>query len=177
MTRICQAAVWSLSVAIAVAGCKPGSQPTAAKPPPPAQVAKPASDKDLNTVVLTPQAEKRLGIRVVPAERKKVLRRRTLGGEVVVPPGQVLRVSAPLSGALAAPVDGRARAAGDQVTAGEAVFQLLPMLSPERQVLTPAEQAQMAQLRASLETLKIEAEQEVRTAQVALEAAESDVIG
>jgi RND family efflux transporter MFP subunit len=124
---------------------------------------------------LTPEAEKRLGIRVVPAERKNVLRRRTLGGEVVLPPGQVLRVSAPLSGTLAAPVDGRARAAGDLVTAGETVFQLLPMLSPERQVLTPAEQAQMAQLRASLATLQIEAEQEVRSAQVTLEAAETSL--
>lgn len=172
MTRFCQAAVWCLLVPATVAGCKPDRHPRAAEPPP-AQVAKPASDKDLNTILLTPEAEQRLGIRVVPAERKNVPRRRTLGGEVVLPPGQVLRVSAPLSGTLAAPVDGRARAAGDQVTAGEAVFQLLPMLSPERQVLTPAEQAQMAQLRASMETLKIEAEQEVRTAQVALEAAET----
>ena len=40
---------------------------------PPAQVAKSASDKDLNTVILTPDAEQRLGIRVVEAERRTVV--------------------------------------------------------------------------------------------------------
>ena len=58
-----------------------------------------------------------------------------MGGEVGVATRQSdPRVGTP-SGTLAAPVDGRTRTAGERVTAGEAVFQLLPMLSPERQVL------------------------------------------
>lgn len=51
---------------------------------PPASV-KPAKEADLGTIVLTPEAEKRLGVKTVPVLRKKVERVRVFGGDLIMP--------------------------------------------------------------------------------------------
>jgi hypothetical protein len=51
----------------------------------PAAIEKPAKEADLATLTLTPEAETRLGIMTAAVERRAVERRRTFGGEVVVP--------------------------------------------------------------------------------------------
>ena len=51
---------------------------------PPANV-KPANEADLGTIILTPQAEQRLGVETAVVVRKKVERMRTLGGDLIMP--------------------------------------------------------------------------------------------
>lgn len=70
---------------------------------PPANV-KPAKEADLGTIILTAEAEKRLGVETAPVVRKKVGRTRVFGGDLIMP----------------------------QTTAtnGQTIFSILPALSP-----------------------------------------------
>lgn len=156
--------------ALAAFGCGPEEPPDAARTQP-AKVAQPADEQDLATITLTPKAEKRLGIVTVEVERKAMPRQRTLGGEVVSPPGRGAIVSAPVSGTLAAPPAHTVPPPGARVAEGDPIFTLLPLLSSDKSVLTLAERAQMAQARASLETLRAQADQQVELAVVQVEAA------
>lgn len=166
----------ALFVALAVsacAGCGPQGAKEAAESPPPAKVAKPADENQLATIILTPQAEERLGIPLGlgRVERKPMRRNRTIGGEVVFPPGQAITVSAPQSGTLAAVDGGNLPVPGSQVQKGRPIFSLLPLLAPEHTVLSPSQQAQLAESRVSLATAQIEAEQRLQSAEVEVEAA------
>ena len=102
----------------------------AEKPPGPANVAKVVKEDDLNTVVLTEEAEKRIGLTVAAIESKAVRRVRVYGGEVTVPVGQTILVAAPLGGTLKAPAGGVPKA-GSAVKTGQSVFQLTPLLTPD----------------------------------------------
>jgi hypothetical protein len=70
---------------------------------PPANV-KPAKEADLGTIILTPEAEKRLGVETAPVVRKKVERVRVFGGDLIMP-----QIAA---------------------TDGQTIFSILPALSP-----------------------------------------------
>jgi len=163
-------AVWACLAVLAVRGCGP-DEPSHAEKTPPAEVAQPADEQELATIKLTPQAEKRLGVVTVAVEKKRVPRRRTLGGEVVSPPGQTIAVSAPVSGTLAGPNGNGVPPPGARVNRGTAIFTLLPLVASERSVLTSAELVQMAQARANLETLRTEAKQQAALAEIQVEAA------
>jgi cobalt-zinc-cadmium efflux system membrane fusion protein len=157
--------------ALGAAGCEvEKASPPGAKTPP-AEVAHPAHEEELATIKLTEKAEKRLGIFIVEAQRKAVPRQRTLGGEVISRPGQTVSVSAPVSGKLAAAANGGAPPPGAMVQRGEAIFTLLPLMSTERSLLTPAERIQMADAQAGLDTLRTEAKQQVALAEIQVEAA------
>src|SRR5687768_1451608 len=81
-----------------------------------------ADEKKLSTVELTPEAETRLGIKTVAVKLEAVRRQRLLGGEVVVPPGQAITVSAPTSGTLSIPSEGKPRHSGETVAQGDPIF-------------------------------------------------------
>lgn len=100
------------------------------KPPPPAGVSKVVKEDELNTLNLTEEAEKRIGLAVTPVEKKAVRRVRVYGGEVTVPVGRTILVSAPLTGILKAPPSGEVKA-GQSVKIGQAVFHLTPLLTPD----------------------------------------------
>lgn len=104
--------------------------PKAEKPPGPATVAKVVKEDDLNTVALTEEAEKRIGLKLAAVETKAVRRVRVYGGEVTVPVGRTILVAAPLGGTLKAPTGGVPKA-GSVVKAGTPVFQLSPLLTPD----------------------------------------------
>ena len=82
-----------------VVGCQPPAKKADA-PTPPAKVPTVAQEGKVNTVVLTPEAEKRLGITLAPVEKKQVSRVRSYGGEIALPPGASLVISAPVGGRL-----------------------------------------------------------------------------
>jgi len=103
--------------------------PTVDKPPSPASV-KVVKEDELNTVTLTEEAEKRIGLTVAAVEEKAVRRVRVYGGEVTVPVGRTILVAAPLGGTLKAPPSGEVKA-GQSVKTGQAVFQLTPLLTPD----------------------------------------------
>ena len=136
-------------------------------------------EEHLALVTLTPRAAERLGIETAKVERRPVRQQRTFAGEIVVPIGKSVAVSAPFPGTLEQSGDADLPAPGSRVTAGQPIFSFVPLLLPERYVPTPAESAQMADARASLAQAQTtaagdvnRAEAEVAGAQIALNRAE-----
>jgi RND family efflux transporter MFP subunit len=159
--------VWT---GIAACGCQQQA-PAAPKGAPPAKVAAVAKEDQLNTIVLTPEAEQRLGIATASVEVRKLPRLRTYGCEAMLPTGASIVVSAPLSGTLQAAGKAGVPQAGATIRRGQPIFSLLPLLSPERSVLTPAERIRFAEARNAVATSRIDAEGQVEQAQVQVEAA------
>lgn len=100
------------------------------KPLPPAGVSKVVKEDELNTVTLTEEAEKRIGLAVASVEKKNVRRVRVYGGEVTVPVGRTILVSAPLTGIVKAPPGGELKA-GQSIKTGQIVFFFVPLLTPD----------------------------------------------
>jgi cobalt-zinc-cadmium efflux system membrane fusion protein len=153
-------------------GCHKG--PSApAKPPAPAHTSQTVKETDLNTIELTPQAEERLGIQTAAIERRAIRRRRIYGGEVVLPTGASITVSAPTGGTLQAVPEGSViPEVGAHVSRGQPLFILRPLLSVERDVLTPAERIAVAQARLQLSQAQIDADGQLEQAQTQVEAAQ-----
>jgi RND family efflux transporter MFP subunit len=165
--------VWCASAATVLAvGCG-DSGAGAAKPVAPAAVANPVSESSLSTITLTPEAEKRLGIAVVTARVESVSKTRSVGGEVIVPPGRAVTVSAPMAGT----VQGLGMPRGGmRVTQGQTLFTLLPLqpsdrdqqIDAEREVASGSAELQAAEQRlARLEGLLKEGATSVRAVEEA----------
>ena len=88
-------------VAMVLASACSRQQAAPAASTPAAKVANPTTEAALATVTLTPEAEKRLAITVAPVERRAVPNGRLVAGEVIVPPGGAIDVTAPVAGTLA----------------------------------------------------------------------------
>jgi RND family efflux transporter MFP subunit len=138
-----------------------------AKPAPPAKVAHAVKETELNTVVLTEEAEKRLRLKVATAEVEdgKVRRVRFYGGEVTLPASALVTVSAPVTGTLRAPKKEQLPHVGSVVKQGDTMFTLVP------HALTQAEQISMEQVKLQLAQAKIDAEGQVKQAHVQVDAA------
>lgn len=159
-----------LILAAALGGCGKSTPPASVKTAP-AKVDKYPQESDIDRVTLTPKAAERLGITTARVERKSVQRRRTLGGEVLVPTGRTVVVTAPVPGTLGAPQSGTIPLPGERVEVGQAIFSFVPFLSPERDVPTPAERVQMANARASLVSAQVIADGDVKQVGAEVEAA------
>jgi len=132
----------------------PEIKPT--KPEPAAKVVKAVKEDELNTIILKPEAENRLGVHTGVIERKPIHRTRMYGGEVMVPVGHSIIVSAPLGGTLKAPASGLPQP-GKPVKRGQPIFTLLPLLTPEA--------------RTTLAAARVDADGQVKNAQTQLEGA------
>ena len=151
-----------------------GCLPSAAQAPRhelPAKVAQVAQEEKLNTIVLTPEAEQRLGIETAAVERRAIRLLRTYGGEIAVPPGASLVISAPVGGKLSRPGDEPSPSVGALVAEKQPLFVLTPLVSADREVLTAAERAALAQAKNAIATSRIDAQAQVQQAQVQVEAA------
>jgi hypothetical protein len=140
--------------------------PKPASPAAPFIVDKPLKEDGLNRIELSASAVARLNLQTARVEKRSMPRTRAYGGEVVVPPGRSIVVSAPLGGTLAAPskgdgAGGEGAGGGPQVGAsvrrGQVVWRLSPILTPEG--------------RANLAASRIEAEGQTKTAAAQHEAA------
>ncbi|MDA1048921.1 MAG: efflux RND transporter periplasmic adaptor subunit [Planctomycetota bacterium] len=163
------------AIAIVATSLLLGCHKTAKQSPPktePAHVEQHVDEQDLNRVTLTAQAEARLGIQLADTMLTEVQRRRTVGGEVMLPPGQTIMVSAPVAGTLSKPSAGTVPVPGNRVEAGQAIFTIKPLLTPERDVLTPSEQIQVAQTKANVATTQIDAERQIESAKISVDAAQ-----
>jgi RND family efflux transporter MFP subunit len=127
-----------------------------AAPAIPATVSNPLKEEEVNHIKLSAEAVARLAIRFGQVERKPMRQTRVYGGEITIPTGQAIIVSAPLSGLLKAP-DGGITSPGQKVSKHQLIFQLLPLLTAEG--------------RANLAASKIDADGQVKSAQTQLEAA------
>jgi multidrug efflux pump subunit AcrA (membrane-fusion protein) len=172
--NVCQnAAALALATAMLLtAGCQKPSA-NSDKPTPPAKVTGAVKEDQLNRVELTEQAEERLGVKLAAVEKRRFPQLRTYGAEVMLPTGASIIVSAPIGGTLQAPSsDVGVPQVGSKVKQGQPVFVLMPLLSPERNVLTPAERINMAQAKNMIATARIDADGQVQQAQVQVDAAQ-----
>jgi len=156
-----------LSLLASFAGCQPAATPViASKTPTPAKVDAPAKEADLATIKLTAEAETRLGIALAPVESKPVARTSTYGGDIIIPPGRLISVSSPFIGTLKDPAGSGVPMPGRTVKEGQAVFVLVPILSPEaRATMAPLLIEADGQIKQTTEQLNI--------AKVALDRAEN----
>jgi RND family efflux transporter MFP subunit len=153
---------------LALGGCGKGKGAT---PTPPAKVDKIASEDQLNTLRLTPEAEKRIGLELTPLVREPISRVRNYGGEVMLPPGAAIIVSAPIAGTLLLPPKEPVPKIGGRVAKEQAVFLLLPLVATERAVLSPGERIRYAEARNAIATSRIDAQGQMQQAEVQVEAA------
>ena len=145
-----------LGLLLATCGCRPKTASTA-KAAAPSKVEMVPHESDLATISLTNEAAERLGITTKATERRQVQQHRTFGGEVMIPSGRSIVISAPVAGIVSPSGNAKIPAPGSKVKAGEIVLALSPILSPERDVPTPAEQVQMTGAKATLVAAQVTA--------------------
>lgn len=137
----------------ALLACGCSRQQAAPASAPAAKVANPTTEAALATVTLTPEAEKRLAITVAPVERRTVPNGRLVAGEVVVPPGGAIDVTAPVAGTLA----GTPLTAGRAVRQGEPLVRIIPLQAGTADVRINADR-DVAAARAALDAVQRRAE-------------------
>jgi RND family efflux transporter MFP subunit len=118
-------------------GCG-SDEPTPAAKAAPATVQQPRTEAELTTVTLSAEAVQRLGVETAEARVEKVSEVRTLGGEIVIPEGRAIAVTAPVAGTLSTVGDARP---GARVTRGQAIFRLVPLVPDERNQRIEAERS------------------------------------
>ena len=91
---------WSLMILCAGLSACGGKDAAPAKSPAPAAIANPVTEGSLTTLTLTPEAVARLGIETATTAVETVSRTRSVGGEVITPPGGSVVVTAPAAGML-----------------------------------------------------------------------------
>ena len=142
------------------------------KAEPAAKVSNPPKEDQLNTFELTAAAEQRLKIETTAVEKRSVVRVRMYAGEVVLPTGGSIVVSAPLAGFLQIPKKGGIPVVGGVVHKGTPVFELAPGIADKEQsVLTPVDRLNLEMARANLAQSRNDAEAAVEQAEVTLRAA------
>lgn len=132
-----------LPIVVTAVACGDAEQ---AKAPPHASIQHPVTEAQLTSVSLSPEAVRRLGIQTAVVESSSVAPTRTVGGEVIVPPGQSLIVSAPVAGTVLAPEDGAVPSAGTRVSARQVLMRLIA-LPPDRDLLRMQEEVSIAEAR------------------------------
>jgi len=110
---------------LALAAC--GGAPSPDKPQAPATITHAVKESDLTSIALTPEAEQRIGIVTVAVERRRVPLTRSVGGEVIVRPGNLAMIVAPRAGTVRGAGHNALPAAGSRVRGGSAVAELLPL--------------------------------------------------
>ena len=154
-------------------GCqKPASEASKTAAVAPAKTTHPVSEADLNTIELTEDAVRRLGLQTDMVTLRAMPRTRAYGAELMLPAGASIIVSAPLAGTLQLQTGQAFPQIGQQVTEGEPLLHLLPMLSPEREVLTPAERIRFAEARNAVAQSQNDADAQVQQSIVQVEAAQ-----
>ena len=83
-----------------ICGCGGNPSGSSTKSKSPAKIEAHPDERDIYRITLTEQAESRLGIKTVPVARKTIGRQRTIGGEVMLPDGAALIVTAPVAGTV-----------------------------------------------------------------------------
>ena len=132
----------ALTLVIAASGCGGDGGSHVA----PATVSHAVPESDISTITLTEQAETRLGIKVAKLERRAVAATRTVGGEIVIPPGHAVLVTAPVAGLVITPATAAALTAGSRVEMNQPLVELLP-LPPDRDIARAREDFSVAEAR------------------------------
>lgn len=164
--------ILSVIVAAGVAGCQPKSSSAPQLHTSPAKTDRPVSESQLNTIELTEDAVRRLGLVTAIVEQREMRRARAYGAEIVLPTGSSVILSAPVTGTLQIPQGDGFPRPGSKVAADQVLFEIVPLLSPERAVLTPSERIRFAEAKNLVQQSRIDAAGQVKQAQVQVEAAQ-----
>jgi len=139
----------TLLLTLVAAGCNQKSAGSTAKAEAASKVTNPPKEDQLSTVEISAAAGERLGIETTPLENRPTPRKRMYGGEVTLPTGASLIVTAPLPGFLRSPAQGGIPKMGERVHKGQAIYELVSRLNG-RSILTPADQVNMLQAKITL---------------------------
>ncbi len=124
---------------VAMQGCDSGKNTPKSKAKEPAKVeSKLVGEAALTTIKLTPEAEQRLGIKMAEAAYHDARSFYSVAGEVIIPPGQVFAIDAPVAGSVTL-AEGGLPKIGSRVKAGQSLFQIVPLLPVERDLRIKAE--------------------------------------
>ena len=99
---------------------------------PPAVVEGEPHEAQLATVRLTEAAESRLAIETTAITERVLGTRRTVGGEVTIPPGRALVVAAPMAGRVLGPTTGAVPTPGARVARNAELLRLIPLAPPDQ---------------------------------------------
>jgi RND family efflux transporter MFP subunit len=110
-------------------GCSSGDEAPAAAKEVPAHVEAPRPEAELTTVKLSPEAVARLGLQTVVVKTESAGATRSLGGEVAVPEGRLVTVTAPVAGTLSI---GSGTQPGMRVARAARLMTLAPLASSDR---------------------------------------------
>lgn len=111
------------------ANCSSDDGPSPPPPETPAHVDAPRAEAELTTVRLSAEAVTRLGIETEVARIDRAAATRALGGEVVIPEGRMVTVTAPVAGTVAGV---SVLVPGSRVTRGSPLMTLAPLSSADR---------------------------------------------
>jgi cobalt-zinc-cadmium efflux system membrane fusion protein len=141
------------SLLLLVSGCSASEEPSAPAETP-AHVDAPRPEAELTTVKLSPEAVKRLGVETAIARIDTAAATRSLGGEVVVPEGRLVTVTAPVAGTLSIE---SGMQPGARVTRGARLMTLSPLVSSDRDQSIEARRAvEAAQAEAEASRLRLQ---------------------
>lgn len=160
----------TITFLVLILGCRPEPKATTEKTKP-AKVDLYPNETDIYRVTLTPQAEQRLQIRTEKAMLQSVPRTRALGGQILIPDGQRIPVTAPLAGTLAIAPSSQPLIPGTSVSANQALFALTPIMRPDLEVPGAAERVQMANAQAMIISAKIQADGDSQQAKAQVDGA------
>ena len=133
------AAATMLAWALAGCGGPPSSRPPAAgKEAPPAKVTGAPQEAALSLVTLSEEAERRLGVETVEAADRPLPLVREVAGELIVPPGKTMLLSATAGGTIAAAERGIPEP-GSVVRKGQVLLRLVPLVPLQRDLLVTYE--------------------------------------
>ncbi len=116
---------------LSVMGC--GSPASAPAHTSAASVEHPEPEGDLPVVVLTPEAVARLAIETATVEASSLPRTRLVGGEVVIPPGRAIALTAPVAGIVRRATT-EPLLPGATVVRGMPILRLVPLAPADRDV-------------------------------------------
>ena len=160
-----------MSFSLIFLGCSKGESTKPKTAEKPAKVEAHPSEVDIYRIVLTAKAEQRLQISTVPAAIQAVPRFRSLGGDLMIPDGHRIPVTAPMTGTLLQAKNTPLALPGQKVSTNQILFNLTPMLPPEREVPNAAERVAMANAKATLVSSQIQADGDMQQAAAQVEAA------
>jgi membrane fusion protein, heavy metal efflux system len=108
---------------------KPNDQATNAQHSVPTVV----HEETLNTVLISDDSYKKLGIQTTKIKQNQITETKTYGGELVVPSGGVISVTAPISGKLISVDDSNIKP-GASIKAGQLLYRIEPIITPDARV-------------------------------------------
>ena len=120
---------YCLLLLVFAGGCSSGDDAPAPAKEVPAHVEAPRPEAELTTVKLSQEAVTRLGLQTVVVRTETAGATRSLGGEVAVPEGRLVTVTAPVAGTLSI---GSGTQPGMRVARGARLMTLAPLASSDR---------------------------------------------